>query len=65
MTILKRFRDNESFRTLCLTIISGIFLVASFTKLFTIFTVDPAWVAILISGVPIVFGGNQGSGYGI
>ena len=57
---IHRFREDEPFRTLCLTTFSGVFLLASFSGLFSNLPVDLAWVAILVSGVPIVFGAVKG-----
>ena len=56
MNMIRKFREDEPFRTLCLTILSGIFLLASFLGWFRGLPFDPAWVAIIISGVPIIFG---------
>ncbi|MGE5474682.1 MAG: heavy metal translocating P-type ATPase [Ignavibacteriales bacterium] len=60
MQIINKFREDEPFRTLCLTILSGIFLLASFFKWSTGLPFDPAWIAIVISGIPIVFGAIKG-----
>lgn len=54
MDLIDKFRENEDFRTLCLTILSGVFLLASFFKWFPELPLDPAWAAIAISGIPIV-----------
>jgi heavy metal translocating P-type ATPase len=59
MHTIQKFREEE-FRTLILAIVSGIFLTISFFKWFSGFPVDPAWVAIIISGVPIVYGAIKG-----
>lgn len=59
MHFIDKFREEE-FRTLCLTILSGVFLVASFFKWFPRLPFDPAWVAIVVSGTPIVFGAVKG-----
>jgi Cu+-exporting ATPase len=59
VNIIQKFRE-EAFHTLCLTVISGIFLVISFFKLLAGLPVDPAWVAIIISGVPIVYDAIKG-----
>jgi Cu+-exporting ATPase len=59
VNIIHKFRE-EAFHTLCLTVISGIFLVISFFKLLAGLPVDPAWVAIIISGVPIVYDAIKG-----
>lgn len=58
--LVNRFRESEEFRTLFLTLFSGLFLVASFFKLFSTWPLDPAWIAILLCGVPIVYGAIKG-----
>jgi heavy metal translocating P-type ATPase len=58
--IIDKFREEESLRTLCLTILSGIFLLISFFHWLPALSYDPAWIAIAISGVPIVFGAIKG-----
>lgn len=60
MHIINKFREEEEFRTLCLTMVAGVFLVASFFKLLPGLPFDPAWIAIAISGVPIVYGAIKG-----
>ena len=60
MNIIKKFQEEEDFRTLSLTIVSGVFLVISFFKLLPGLPLDPAWVAIVLSGVPIVYGAIKG-----
>ncbi|MCE5196539.1 MAG: cation-translocating P-type ATPase [Negativicutes bacterium] len=60
MKFFKKIRGEESFRTLCLTIFSGIFLLASFFGWLSDLPFDPAWIAIVISGIPIVFGAVLG-----
>ena len=60
MGFMRKLREEESFRTLCLTILSGIFLLASFFGWLSDLPFDPAWIAILISGIPIVFGAVRG-----
>ena len=60
MYLVNKFRAEQEFRTLCLTILSGVFLLASFSGWFSGLPFDPAWVAIVISGVPIVFGAVKG-----
>lgn len=60
MYLVNKFREEQEFRTLCLTILSGVFLLASFSGWFSGWPFDPAWVAIVISGVPIVFGAVKG-----
>jgi Cu+-exporting ATPase len=57
---INQFRQAAEFRTLCLTVLAGIFLAASFFKLFSAWPFDPAWIAIVISGVPIVGGAIKG-----
>ncbi len=59
MYFIDKFREEE-FRTLCLTILSGVFLTASLFKWFPRWPIDPAWVAIIVSGVPIVYGAVKG-----
>jgi heavy metal translocating P-type ATPase len=60
MEKLKAFWRNESLRTLSLTIASGFFLLASFLKWLPGLPFDPAWAAIAISGLPIVYGAIRG-----
>jgi len=60
MSLIHKFQENEEFRTLSLTILSGVFLFASFFRLLPGFSIDPAWVAIIISGIPIFFGAIKG-----
>ena len=60
MYLVNKFREEQEFRTLCLTILSGVFLLASFSGRFSGLPFDPAWVVIVISGVPIVFGAVKG-----
>jgi len=60
MNLVDKFREEEEFRTLCLTIVSGLFLVVSFFGKFSGKGFDPAWVAIVICGTPIVFGAVKG-----
>jgi Cu+-exporting ATPase len=60
MYVINKFREEEEFRTLCLTILSGIFLLASFFKWVSALPFDSAWVAIAISGIPIVLGAIKG-----
>lgn len=60
MQIIKKFREEEDFRTLCLTIVSGVFLVISFFKMIPGLPFDPAWAAIVLSGAPIVYGAIKG-----
>jgi heavy metal translocating P-type ATPase len=60
MDKLKAFWKNESLRTLSLTCVSGLFLLASFFKPLPGLPLDPAWAAIAISGLPIVYGAIKG-----
>jgi hypothetical protein len=60
MGILRKFREDESFRTICLTAVSGMFLMASIFGWARQFPIDPAWAAIIISGIPIVYGAVKG-----
>ncbi|MEY7999515.1 heavy metal translocating P-type ATPase [Clostridium sp. Mt-5] len=60
MNIINKFREEEGFRTLCLTILSGIFLLVSFFRWIPGLPFDAAWIAIVISGIPIVFGAIKG-----
>lgn len=60
MQTINKLREDESFRTLCITILSGIFLLASFFGRFAVLPLDPAWVAIVMSGIPIVYGAIRG-----
>ncbi len=60
MSLVNKFREEQEFRTLCLTILSGVFLLASFSGWFSGWPFDPAWVAIVISGIPIIFGAVKG-----
>lgn len=59
MHFIGKFRQEE-FRTLCLTILSGVFLAASIFKWLPGMPFDPAWVAIAVSGIPIVYGAVKG-----
>lgn len=60
MGILRKFREDESFRTICLTAVSGVFLMASIFGWLRQLPIDPAWAAIIISGIPIVYGAVKG-----
>jgi P-type Cu+ transporter len=51
---------EESFRTISLSVLSGAFLLASFFKWLPGLPFDPAWVAVAISGIPIVYGAIKG-----
>lgn len=54
---IKKFYTNYEYKTIALTIISGIFLVISwFGWLKDILPFDAAWVSIIISGTPILKG---------
>ena len=59
MHFIGKFREEES-RTPRLTILSGVFLAASIFKWFPGMSFDPAWVAIVVSGIPIVYGAVKG-----
>ncbi len=60
MGIIRKFREDESFRTICLTAVSGVFLMASIFGWLRQLPIDPAWAAIIISGIPIVCGAVKG-----
>lgn len=60
MNAISKFREDEPFRTLCLTIVSGVFLMISFFHLIPKLPFDVAWIAIVISGMPIVYGAIKG-----
>ncbi len=60
MLLIHKFKEEETFRTLCLTLISGVFLLISFMNMSAKLLIDPAWVAIVISGTPIVYGAVKG-----
>lgn len=60
MSIYDRFRSEEAFRTLCLTIVSGLALVASFVGFMPGIIPNPAWIAIALSGTPILYGAIKG-----
>ena len=60
MYVINKFKKEEQFRTLCLTILSGVFLLISFFGLLSRLPVNPAWAAIVISGLPIVYGAIKG-----
>ena len=60
MNIIDKLREEDEFRTICLTIISGVFLMVSFFGRFSGKAFDPAWVAIVLCGTPIVFGAVKG-----
>jgi len=59
MSLKNKFHD-EAFRTLLLTIISGVFLAISFFGKFSGKPFDPAWIAIILCGFPIVYGAIKG-----
>lgn len=59
MYLIDKFREEE-FRTVCLTVLSGISLAASIFKWLPRLPFDPAWVAIVVSGIPIVYGAVKG-----
>ena len=60
MNIVKHLRVSEETRTLALTIVSGIVLFASFFKWTPSLPFDIAWIAIALSGIPIVYGAIKG-----
>ena len=60
MYVIRKFQKEEQFRTLCLTILSGVFLLLSFFGWLSGLPINPAWVAIFISGLPIVYGAIKG-----
>lgn len=50
-----KFKNDSEYRTIFLTVISGIFLVLSFFKVLEgVLPFDAAWVSIVISGIPIL-----------
>lgn len=55
MPFLETWMEDEEKRTIVLTAISGVFLLLSIASDITIFGLDPAWGAILISGAPVIF----------
>lgn len=58
---LSRFRKDEEYRAIVLTIISGIFLLISWLGLLrNILPFDPALISVVISGTPIVFEAAKG-----
>lgn len=60
MEWIRTLREEDGFNTLLLTILSGVFLVISFFRLLPGLPIDPAWAAILISGLPILWGAVKG-----
>ena len=55
MKTLKKFKEDEDFRNIIFIVISGISLLLSMLKIIVLpFGVDFAWVAIILSGYPIV-----------
>lgn len=60
MAVIRKFREDESFRTICLTAVSGVFLLASIFGWVRQSPIDPAWAAIMLSGIPIVYGAVKG-----
>ncbi len=60
MTFIDKFKKEDGFRILCLTVLSGIVLIISFFKLIPQLPFDAAWIAILVSGVPIIIGAARG-----
>jgi Cu+-exporting ATPase len=58
---LKRYFNNPDFRRLVLTVISGVFLVLSWLGwLKQVFPFDVAWIAIVLSGSPILYTAIEG-----
>ena len=55
MSFLETWIEDEEKRTIILTAISGVFLLLSIASDITLFGLDPAWGAILISGAPVIF----------
>ena len=57
----RRFKNDDAYRTIVLTTISGIFLLISwFGWPRDILPFDPAWVSIVISGTPILSAAAKG-----
>lgn len=58
---MKRYFNNPDFRRLVLTVISGVFLVLSWLGwLKQVFPFDVAWIAIVLSGSPILYTAIEG-----
>jgi heavy metal translocating P-type ATPase len=56
-----RLKNDSEYRTIFLTVFSGIFLVLSFFKVLEgVLPFDAAWVSIVISGIPILKGAAIG-----
>ena len=57
----KKFKNDEEYRTIVLTAISGLFLIISWTGLLKgILPFDPALISIVISGTPILLEAGKG-----
>ena len=57
----KRFKNDAEYRTIILTVISGIFLLISWLGLLKdVLTFDPAIISIVISGTPILLEAAEG-----
>lgn len=57
----KRFKNDGEYRTIILTVISGLFLITSWTGLLKgILPFDPALISIVISGTPILLEAGEG-----
>ena len=57
----KKFKNDEEYRTIVLTAISGLFLITSwFGLLKGILPFDPALISIVISGTPILLEAGEG-----
>ena len=54
---IEKMKYDSGFQTLVLTIVSGFCLALSFWKDLWF---NPAWIAILLSGIPIVTGALRG-----
>jgi heavy metal translocating P-type ATPase len=59
MIKLKEFFSNEEKRTILFLSMSGISLIMSFIQIWD-FPIDPAWLAILLCGIPIIKGALEG-----
>jgi len=57
----QRFKNDSEYRSIVLTIISGVFLLISWSGLFkNILPFDPALVSVVISGTPILLEAGKG-----
>jgi P-type Cu+ transporter len=58
---IKRFKNNNEYRSIILTIISGVFLLISWSGILKdILPFDVALVSVVISGTPILFEAGKG-----